>query len=259
MKKAGKIIALSLLGLLALSLIATLAFAQETSGPFSQFFGEKAKAIFSQWVGGQLNANIAKILLFMLIAIVIFSIGKRLPFLEQKMWITGSFALIAAFLATAYITPQEVFGVLTAWSGMGITLGIIIPFAILIFFTIDTASTTEVSAATKLSNMVLAYFTWIVFIVVIAYRLIWSMATETQVSSASWVLALVVLGLGIAMLALLPMIFREIAKVKSNVVIEAAEATTKEGTAHQIAEARAEHELAERQRLRAENIRSPWS
>ncbi len=92
------------------------------------------------WTGWEQGTNdldkiTVKYLFLILIAILIFSILASASFPENaiaRIIISG----IVSVLATFYITPDEIWGMLAAYTGLGITLGLFIPIAILLFFTI---------------------------------------------------------------------------------------------------------------------------
>lgn len=158
MKKAGKIILLSLLGLFIFSIFATaFASAQTPAAPTpvqvaqkgyqvatsssGGFFTSLENVILS-WFGTTLNIQTAtdqavtKLLVFMLIFLIILAIADVLPFLEgttkSKTVLRFLISLIVAYLSVAYVTPQEFYAALTTYSALGVTLTAIIPFAIIL-------------------------------------------------------------------------------------------------------------------------------
>lgn len=98
---------------------------------------------------------------------VIYSIVEFIPFLEGKSnWIKWPFAIIVAFLATAYITPEEVYTILISYGAMGLILGAIIPFVILV------ALTKKLSDQEGAGSRILQYIIWIGFIGFLIYKAI---------------------------------------------------------------------------------------
>jgi hypothetical protein len=60
-KESWKILGILILSVLLISLVANFVAAQN---PFTEFFGDGAKAVYSDWLNGEdFNANISKILL----------------------------------------------------------------------------------------------------------------------------------------------------------------------------------------------------
>ena len=88
------------------------------------------KNLFTSWQGGNLDVNIAKYLFFFMITMVIFVVlnSTGIPEHVAFQWL---FAIPSAFLATAYLTPAEVFSILTTWTALGITLSVLAPFALM--------------------------------------------------------------------------------------------------------------------------------
>jgi uncharacterized membrane protein YjgN (DUF898 family) len=227
MKKAGKIIAFSLLGLLAFSLIAAFV----SANAFTDLFGTNAKEIFSSWSSGQLNLNVAKILFFILVAMVIYSLATKLPGIKNlKEGVQIAFALIGSFLATAYLTPSEVYVMLSSWSAMGITFGIIIPFIIMTYFTYDLLSDIEAGGKQKLGNLILSYLIWVVFIGAMGYRLIEGLNDATM-PQVAWLITGGMILLAIIIILCMTWIQKKLSQMALKSEVETAHTTMKESTA----------------------------
>lgn len=152
---------------------------------------------FLNWEEGNFSPNIAKYLLWVLITLIIFSIAKRIPglgamFKESDIlgWI---FSIIVAFLALAYITPDEVYALMIAYSAMGFTIGAIIPFIILVTWTATLATSRRRGGGGVVSRNLLIYAIWTLFTVFIIYRIV--TLTITKDSPGWYMWALIIIGL----------------------------------------------------------------
>lgn len=176
-KNTKKILALGVLSLFMFAFVMTLvvAAAPETAAVTGNAVTDPIKNLFTKWEGGDLSTNVAKYLFFALIAIIIYSISSVMPFLSnQKEWIKWPFALVVSFLATAFITPEEVYMMLISYGAMGLIMSAVIPFIILFFFTI------EIEKKDPKLGSYLTPIVWIGFVVFMAYKLIAGWANETS-------------------------------------------------------------------------------
>ena len=107
---------------------------------------------FRDWETGEnFSANIAKYLFWALISIVIFAIAKNIPGIgSQKDGIKWAFAILIGFLTMAYITPDEVYNLMTGYTALGLILGGAMPLVILLYFTITMAGETYKKNATEI-------------------------------------------------------------------------------------------------------------
>lgn len=136
------------------------------AGKLGEIFDPVAD-MFAEWGAGDTSKNVAKYALIILLTLLIYSITSVLPFIGDKSdWIKWPFALIVAFLAGAYITPEEVYVILVSYGAMGIVLGTIIPFVILMFFNI------ELVKKSPEHGKMIADVVWIGFIIFLVYKLI---------------------------------------------------------------------------------------
>jgi len=126
--------------------------------------------LFTQWQGGQLDVNIAKYLFWLMLTGLIWGALSFAKFPPQ-----GAFqALIAipmGFLVTAYITPTEVFTILTSYTALGITLSFLLPFMILLFVSAMLTSNEKVRQM-SIPKVMLEVFLWIFYIIILGYKLI---------------------------------------------------------------------------------------
>jgi len=140
--------------------------------------------LFAKWSEGNLDQNVAKFLLFFLLFMLIFSVLRFIRLFNG--FITALISLIVSFLATAYITPPEVFAVLTVYTGLGLALSIAVPFFIMIAFSIALLTPYSVSGGNlvvdnaqkrKMFQYITVAFLWLLFVGFIIYKAIdgWAM------------------------------------------------------------------------------------
>ncbi|MEK6928726.1 MAG: hypothetical protein AABW65_02090 [Nanoarchaeota archaeon] len=75
--------------------------------------------------------TLTKFLLFFLIALIIYAISDKIPFLEEKSWLSGLISIVIAILATLYLKVEEINTILVSYNALGIAITIIIPFIII--------------------------------------------------------------------------------------------------------------------------------
>jgi len=174
MKKVGKILALTLLVVLMISFFVGVVAAQDIFDP--------VKDMFAKWSGGNLSVNIAKYIFTIILLIFVFSILDLIPPVKNlNFWLKFILAILISFLATAYLTPSEVYVMLIAYSAMGFVLGALIPFAILIFFSL------EVGKVQNPTGKLFIKLVWFAFIIFLVYKTI-AGAVSKQLT-AGWTIA----------------------------------------------------------------------
>lgn len=118
--------------------------------------------MFANWGEGNLSVNIAKYLLWAVLALLLFSVLENIRALrgETKDFIRWVIAIIVSFLAIAYVTPQEIYALMVSYTAMGFVLGGFLPILILMYFTWKLASHTK-SAAEFVAMKVVTWFMWL--------------------------------------------------------------------------------------------------
>lgn len=186
-KESWKILGLLLISIMLISLVANFVAAQTA---FERFLGEQASAIFSDWFTGEnFNLNIAKVLLTILVAMIVYSVAQNIPglgdfFQGDKWWVGVIFSAIVGFLGMAFVTPEEVFAILTSYSAMGFALSIALPFIILVVFTGSLAADQGGDSTQNFMKKMAAWVVWAAFLVFIIIRIIsmWVGAKNIPVS-----------------------------------------------------------------------------
>jgi len=207
-KNTKKVLAFSVLSLFlfvfALQFVAALNVT--AAGPIAQWFGS--------WESGDFSANIAKYLFWALVSMVVFSIGSQIPGLDKLF--QGSylalgviFSAVVGFLSMAYITPQEVYALMTSYSALGFVVGGALPFIILFFFTMTIAVKSDSAGATqRYMSKMFAFALWILFTIFIAVKAIFPV--EGAGSGTYYTLTWALVALSIVCTISVGMIFRKI-------------------------------------------------
>ena len=149
----------------------------ECRGPNCKVVDKTAKGqygiigdLFATWGEGNLDVNIAKYLFWIIIMLFIFS-SLNFAKIPENGFLQFLLAIIISFLATAYITPEEVFTVLTTYTALGLTLSVIVPFIILIFFSAMLLSNEKISQMT-VAKVMMEVMLWLFFVAFLLYKLI---------------------------------------------------------------------------------------
>jgi hypothetical protein len=126
--------------------------------------------LFTQWQGGNLDINISKYLFWLMLTGLIWGALSFAKFPPQGVF-QALIAIPAGFLATAYITPTEVFTILTSYTALGITLSFLLPFMILLFVSAMLTSNEKIRQM-SIPKIMLETFLWIFYLVILGYKMI---------------------------------------------------------------------------------------
>jgi len=189
--------------------------------------------LFANWSGGNLDVNIAKYLFWIILTLFIFSALHFAKFPDNS-FIQFLLGITIAFLSTAYITPEEVFTILTTYTALGLTLSVIVPFLILIFFSAMLLSNEKISHMT-IAKIMMEVMLWPFFIGFLIYKLITGYSGH-ELSTGMQIVMFAVLGIS-GLILLFNKNFRkwvrslgiEIMKAKSEMKRTVAEETKKFG------------------------------
>ena len=189
-KNMKKVLMLGVLGMFMLAFAMSFVVAEAAPVTGNAFLDPIAD-MFAKWGDGQTSVNVAKYLFLALLSIIIYSIVGVLPFLsDQSNWIKWPFSIIVGFLATAFVTPAEVYMMLLSYSAMGVVISGVIPLVILVFFTI------EVEKKDDRAGAMITPVVWIAFIAFLIYKVIAGWASDTNYLGATE--ALIYLGVMVA-------------------------------------------------------------
>jgi len=130
--------------------------------------------LFSGWKTGSWGKDadlvVAKIL-FSLIIFCLISASLNMAQFPPYPAIRGIIAVAASILATIYLTPAEVLSALTGYTTLGLVFSYVLPFIILVFFSIMLVNNPNTSRI-SVPNIVLELFVWIFFVVILGYKII---------------------------------------------------------------------------------------
>lgn len=174
-KKGVKFLSILLLSLFIASIfLSSLSFVSAQSNSnnqIKQFIDSAAGnfgSVFTQWSTGEgVRANVAKIFLLVMIWLIVFLIMNSV-FGTYSPVIMNLLSFIVAFLATAYITPAEFFGILQSYSALGLTIASLVPFAILLTLTYRAASADR----GQVQLILLQLLAWVFFVVYLFYKVV---------------------------------------------------------------------------------------
>jgi hypothetical protein len=126
--------------------------------------------LFTQWQGGNLDVNIAKYLFWLMLTGLIWGALSFAKFPPAGIF-QALIAIPVGFLATAYITPTEIFTILTSYTALGITLSFVLPFMIMLFVSAMLLSN-ETVRQMSIPKVLLEVFLWIFYLIILGYKLI---------------------------------------------------------------------------------------
>ncbi len=77
------------------------------------------------------NLLVAKILLFVLVALIVYAVSEFVPFLDKRGPVAALIAIVVGILAVFFLKSEEIYTVLTSYGAFGIALTLIIPFILM--------------------------------------------------------------------------------------------------------------------------------
>lgn len=182
MKKSMKFLAFLILGLFAVSMFA---------GIVSAKFGDTGLSLpqfIKDWQLGNLDPGFAKLGMFVIICIFIILI------IENMFPNGGNYniavSVIVAFLATAYITPQEVLSLMLSYTALGLTITTLIPLILLFGLTYQAAQ-----PKSHMGLVMLQWFAWILYLIYTMYKVFSAWGSQQTYSG---MVAIIIFGSAIA-------------------------------------------------------------
>lgn len=151
--------------LVSLTLVSAETFFEEITNTVRGWFSGITGDIFKVT-----DASVsAQILLFFLVALIVYAVSDHIPFLEQKGWIAALISIVIALLATLYLKSEEIATILQSYGALGIALTIVVPFILIAVIS---------KRLHQKEHMIMAKLLWIVFIVAIAMKFLTAQASE---------------------------------------------------------------------------------
>jgi len=119
------------------------------------------------------NPGIIRILIFVLVTLIIYSISNFLPFVPEKNpWIAWGISIIIAILSTFFLAKEEIYTLLLSYNALGITLTALIPF-------IAIAAVSKKLYDEGGLNMLFSKILWVAFLGFLIFR--WMLADPRQI------------------------------------------------------------------------------
>ena len=121
--------------------------------------------LFTNFQEGQLSENVAKYLFFILLAVLVWSVVDTSGFVDNDIikWVVS---LIIAFLGVAYLTPTDIWTLLTPYEALGLTLLFILPSLILVFFTF------RIAVVGGAGGVVAQHIIWFIYLIFLIWKFI---------------------------------------------------------------------------------------
>ncbi|MEK6919349.1 MAG: hypothetical protein AABW73_04930 [Nanoarchaeota archaeon] len=172
---------------------------------------DKTKKALVDWELGQFSPVIAKYLFAILVFLFIYPLVGMLPLFGANGEKFGNkilrfaLAVIVSFLATAYLTPEDIQLTLVSYSSMGMVLGGVVPLLLLIFFTVEARRKAEKN------SILLSYILWLGFIGFIVYKLV-SGYSNDKIEAGGYLAYLIIIILSLTFLFLQGQIMGFLAK-----------------------------------------------
>lgn len=164
-------------------------FSNAQENPLVEALKRPIDEFAKSWQTGVWGEGIGKVFLGLLILFLIWGLFDSTGIIKNG-WISFFIALTIAFLSTAYLLPSEIVSLMQTYSALGLTLGVFIPFFIMVLFTYGAVKSGDGF------QRIIQRFIWFVFFVFIIYRLYISLSSASGVVSI--VIALVALASFIA-------------------------------------------------------------
>lgn len=153
MKKEMKVLSIVLISVMFLSLVVGIASA---ATPYDDF---------KAWIISAGESTIfAQVLLFILVALIIYSISTFVPIIgEQSFAVKTAISIVVAILSTFWLVPGEVYSILQSYNTLGIVLTTFLPIILLLTFTIRLNQQNPRYA-------IIGKFIWIAFIIILTMK-----------------------------------------------------------------------------------------
>lgn len=153
-KKSGVMIFATLL---ILSFFASVALAAE---PFNTI--RNTINIWSS--GGGLGNSVDKLFIGIIIFLLITAVLTAIPTLEKQKGIVMIIGAIIAIIATSRFTTDEVLGIVTSYTALGLAISVLLPFIVMVGLTYNAVRSGDATLS------VLSKFAWLLFAIFSGYR-----------------------------------------------------------------------------------------
>lgn len=136
--------------------------AHNTKDAFIQFIGN--------WQEGSMEKSVLKYFFAFIVLLLVMSALKFAMF-PPSGFLRFLLSLVVSFISVAYITPTEFYTILAGYSALALTLSVILPFIIILFFAamlIDVEHIRTMSVGKILAEIMI----WVAYITLLMYKLI---------------------------------------------------------------------------------------
>ncbi len=132
-----KSLGLVLLSLMLFSVFSAVLASAAIYDPVVDF----VKSVSTGWSQGNgYSFGVGKLFIAIIVWILIFAVLDKFPGFRDKSTLKFFMSLAVTFLATAYITASELAVIISSYSALGFVVGGIVPFLIMVFFTVSSVS-----------------------------------------------------------------------------------------------------------------------
>ena len=159
------------------------------------------KGFIQRWIVGPfesgkgLDVKIAKYLLFFVVTIFLWSVLNFSSFPPNRFF-QFLIAVPVAFLSVAYITPEEIFSILTTYTALGMTLSVILPFIAILLTAAMILSVAKISQMT-VGKILIQQVIWLFWVGYLLYKLITGYGEGNDMSTGANIVIYAVLGLSV--------------------------------------------------------------
>jgi len=107
------------------------------------FDSDNIRAWVISWETGGSNSIDAVFVKYMLLLIIIIFVYSALGYANfpESVFLRGALSFVVGFLATFAISPNEIIGIMTSYTALGVTLGLFVPVFVLGAISLFTAAT----------------------------------------------------------------------------------------------------------------------
>lgn len=190
------VFALAILGLFTFSFVSA-----NISGFSMDGFGKIGSAIsdfWTQYASGQVSEGFVKLLLFFLVAAVIYMVIEGVfPDYPALILIISA---VVGFLSTVYFTPSQVLSLMLSYEGLGLAVSTLIPLVVLAVLTYRSVG---VAGSNQGYVVVLfQYIAWGAFAIFMIFRLLFAIFDSSKTYSFYDILPVMIVTIGAALIFL---------------------------------------------------------
>lgn len=119
-RRVSVVLTILVCSLFALQFVSAATVASDIKDFFTSIFNLSAES-------GASSLVMAKILLFILVALIVYAVSEFVPFLENRGPVAALIAIVVGILSVFFLKSEEIYTVLISYGAFGIAVTIIIP------------------------------------------------------------------------------------------------------------------------------------